>query len=422
MTGREAEAWRSVDWPWYVRTKRMREQRWLLDNVIRQVGVDWDQGRTRYTAYAAGIDAQADFARVRERVKSFADIHPSFAAAARRRHALARAAEGEGHDVEAREHYLAASILWGNAEWPLFGHSPLVEEYNALKVECYHAFIRLAPHSIRAVEIPMRDASLPGYLHLPRGTAPFPCVVQIGGMDAFKEHRVAIYGDKFLERGIATLAVDIPGQGESLARGLHLTSDSTIEAGRAILAWARGQPEVDPDLMGLAGNSFGSFWATQMAAGDQDLVGCAVTGPIHEPGMRTIFEDASPTFKARFMSMAGFEDEAAFDEFARSLDLTPDAPRITSPYMVLAGEHDELSPLVNTYRLIEDVSAPVRLVVFEGERHSVGGGPASRFGPNRHHLVADWFRELFAGVSQVDSYQVVDTTGTMRAREPFWRA
>jgi dipeptidyl aminopeptidase/acylaminoacyl peptidase len=419
-----SDDWASVDWPGYVRTDRMRQQRWLLDNIIRQVGVDWDQGRTRYTAYAAGIDAEADFARIREQVRSFADIHHAFAAAATRREALATDTQAQGRTIEAREHYFTASILWGNAEWPLFGDSPLVHEYGQRKTDCFDGYIRHAPHPVRRVEIPMGSASLPGYLHLPRsGPAPYPCVVNIGGMDAFKEHRVAMYGDKLLERGFASLAVDLPGQGECLSRGLHVTADSTVEAGIAIIGWIGDQDDIDASRVALTGNSFGSFWATQIAAAAEDdaLAGCAVTGVIHEPGMHTIFEEASPTFKARFMYMAGMHDEAVFDKLASSMDLTPVAGSVRCPYMVVAGENDELSPLPHTFRLVERILAPVTLVVYQGERHSIGGGAASRFGPNRHHLVADWIADRFGRIAASDEYCWVDATGKVQRRDPFWR-
>ena len=400
----------------------MRTQRWVLDNTIRQVGVDWDQGRTRYTAYPAGLDAQADFAHIRGQVRTFADIHPAFASAAERREHLAVAAEEEGRTMEACEHYLVASILWGNAEWPLFGDSPLVHQYGRRKVECYEGFIRFAPHRVRRVEIPFGDSTLPGYLHLPRGAeAPYPCVVHIGGMDSFKEHRVAIYGDKFLERGIASLAVEIPGQGEALGAGLTVTRDSTVAAGKAIMSWVREQADLDRGRVGIAGNSFGSFWATQIAATSEGFAGCAVTGVIHEPGMHTIFEEASPTFKARFMFVAGYEDEDEFDDFAASLDLTEYASSLTSPYLVLAGEQDELSPLVHTHRLIERIPTPVELVVYQGERHSVGGGPASTRGPNRHHLVAGWLADRFGDAPCSDSYRFIDTSGHVHNYSPFWR-
>jgi hypothetical protein len=40
-----------------------------------------------------------------------------------------------------------------------------------------------------------------------------------------------------------------------------------------------------------------------------------------EPGFRTIFEEGSPSFKNRFMFMAGYDDEARFDAFMRGFDL-----------------------------------------------------------------------------------------------------
>ena len=38
----------------------------------------------------------------------------------------------------------------------------------------------------------------------------------------------------------------------------------------------------------------------------------------HEPGCHTIFEEASPTFKKRFMYMSGITDEAEFDKMRRA--------------------------------------------------------------------------------------------------------
>lgn len=416
MTGDQRD-----EWP-YVRTRRMEAQRWLLDATIRQLGVDWDQGRTRYTMYPAGLDAEPDFVRVRERVRKFDDIHREFAAAGRRRQELGEAAETDDRRVEAREHAFIASIMWGNAQWPLFGNSPRVLEYGQSKVANYARFIRFAPHPVRRVEIPFGSAELPGYLHVPAEVSgPLPCFVQIGGMDSFKEHQVAMYGDKFLERGIARLAVELPGQGEALTRGLYTSETSAIEAGRTIVDWVRRQPEVDAGRIAIGGNSFGSFWATQVAANVEDLAGCAVVGVIHQPGMNAIFETASPTFKARFMYMSGYDDEDAFDEFAGRLDLRPLAPQLRCPYLVLAGEDDELSPIRHTFELLATVSGPTELVLYQGERHSLGGGPATAFGPNRHHLVAEWIADRLAGHQAEDRFRYVDANGVTHDRRPAWR-
>ncbi len=118
--------------------------------------------------------------------------------------------------------------------------------------------------------------------------------------------------------------------------------------------------------------------------------GAAVGLPCHEPGFHTIFEEASPTFKNRFMYMAGYEDEAAFDEFIQGFDLRERVGNLTCPYMVVGGELDELSPIRNTYDLVRLVPGPVDLVIYENERHAPGRSPASQFGPHWYSMMTDW--------------------------------
>src|SRR5665213_1472726 len=69
--------------------RRWMEQRWLLDNIIRANGIDWDQPRSIYLNAPCGVEAGADFAQIRQRVQKMADIGPAFAATARRREAKA---------------------------------------------------------------------------------------------------------------------------------------------------------------------------------------------------------------------------------------------------------------------------------------------------------------------------------------------
>jgi hypothetical protein len=83
--------------------RRFEEQRWLLDNIIRANGIDWDQPRSLYLSGPCGNEANADFAGIRERVKKMADIGPAFEAVARRREAKAKAAAEADHKVTARQ-------------------------------------------------------------------------------------------------------------------------------------------------------------------------------------------------------------------------------------------------------------------------------------------------------------------------------
>src|SRR5437879_12267338 len=68
-------------------TRRWTEQRWLIDNTIRSVGMDWDQPRSIYLSAPCGPEANADFAAIRQRITKLADASPALDAVAPCRHA-----------------------------------------------------------------------------------------------------------------------------------------------------------------------------------------------------------------------------------------------------------------------------------------------------------------------------------------------
>jgi dipeptidyl aminopeptidase/acylaminoacyl peptidase len=244
-------------------------------------------------------------------------------------------------------------------------------------------------------------------------------VLAVDGMDGFKEMLVALHGDKLLSRGLAVLALDGPGQGECTTLDVHVTGDNWLEAGRAVFPSLRSRPEVDPDRIAIYGVSFGSYWATQLAASEERVIGCAVALVCHEPGCRTIFETASPTFKLRFMYMAGYEDEAQFDRFAETFSLRGIGARLRCPYLVVAGERDELSPIEHTYRLLQEVEAPKELVVYQGEKHGLNATTASFLGPDWASHVADWIDDRLRGRSPAPSRHLfIDMSG--HVHEKTW--
>jgi dienelactone hydrolase len=407
---------------WPATPNRFREQRWLVDLAIRTAGVDWDQGRSRYLAAACGTEAEPDFARVREQIGKLVDFSRVFGSAARSREARAAAETEAGHTWTAARHSFVASILWGAAEWPFFVSANAAEralDANELKVEAYRRYIGGADHPVEAHVLEFGDARLAAYLHLPRhASGPVPCVLHYGGMDSFKEHAVALDADRFLDRGIARLVFDGPGQGESIHSGVFVTSSNMVSAGLEALRLLRGHAAIDSDRLGISGVSFGSFWATQLAAYAPDVVGTAVWALAHEPGCASIFGSTSPTFKARFMAMAGLVDEGEFDQLAASHDLRPLAPHINHAYLALAAEDDELSPLDGTLELLSAMRSSRELVVYRGERHSLGGGPATRFGPHPITVAADWFVDRFTGRESRHTVTLVGTDGSAK-REPL---
>src|SRR5262249_31648630 len=87
-----------------------------------------------------------------------------------------------------------------------------------------------------------------------------PVVISIPGMGSFKEAMVALYGDRWLNRGIAVLAIDGPGQYEAPMLGLYFSTDAWVETGPAVVDWLAARPEIDAGRVGVTRTSFGSFF------------------------------------------------------------------------------------------------------------------------------------------------------------------
>src|SRR2546425_7176071 len=130
------------------RPRRWTEQRWLPDNTIRAVGMDWDQPRSIYLSAPCGPEANADFAAIRQRITKLADASPAFEAVARRREAKAQAAEKDGAAITARESYFMAAIHSGAAPWPIDENNEQNRFYNRRKRECYAKYASLAEHHV----------------------------------------------------------------------------------------------------------------------------------------------------------------------------------------------------------------------------------------------------------------------------------
>src|SRR2546428_447106 len=250
-------------------TRRWTEQRWLLDNTIRSVGMDWDQPRSIYLSVPCGPEANADFAAIRQRITKLADAWPAFEASARRREAKAQAAEQNQDLVTARENYFMASIHWAAAQWPIDENNEPNRFYNGRKRECYAKYARLADHHVEAAWIPLPGGkSLPAWLHLPPGYrgGRIPVVVSLPGMDSFKEIGVAMYGDRWLSRGMAVLALDGPGEDESPVLDIYFSMPAWIATGTAAVEWLTTRAEIDPTRLGPARNSLGALFRAIPAA------------------------------------------------------------------------------------------------------------------------------------------------------------
>ncbi len=402
------------------RVGRFRDQRWLIDKVIEMVGPEFDQSRLQYYSAPMSPDHRGPVMGLNALVHRWEDLTREFSRLARRYELQAHAALKQGHEVSAGDGFFSASVMYGAAQWPIFANTDLNLVLERKKTDCFVEFAKFADHRIEAMEIPYGDKTLAGWFHLPPGYTGgrLPCLVMISGMDAFKELQINASADRFLRRGFACLMLDGPGQGTSLAREIWYDPDRYGEVGRAAFDGMAARPEVDASRIMAWGLSFGSFWATQMAAAEPRFAACAVMYTCFQPHNWPLFDMAAPSFKQRFMYMTDVDDETAFDGIMARMDVRALSPRLAMPYFVMAGEDDSLSDLACTVEHLNVVRGPKTLVVFAGEEHGMGGSRSSQLGPPFFPMIADWLTDRARGKPLESTYSVIDTTGQLHS-EPW---
>lgn len=402
------------------RSSRFADQRWLLDAVIDLVGPEWDQGRLQYLAAPCSPWHRGAFMALHSTIHKFDDFAREFAKAARHLELRGRAQLAAGHAQSGAEDLFAAAILYGGAQWPIYGTTELNLALERKKTDSYLSYIDHADHLIEAVEIPYGDRTLPGYLHLPPGTRDqsVPCVVMVSGMDAFKEVCVMSAHDTYLARGLAVLAIDGPGQGTCLTREIHYDPRRYGEVGTATYEFAAARPEIDAQRVMVWGLSQGSFWATQMAAAEPRFAASSVMYTCFDTGNAAMFTTQSPTFVERFMYMTGTDTVDDLHAVAAAMRIDGLGQQMAMPSLVIMGEDDPLTDPADTFRHVDALAGPKELLFYVGEDHAPLTRGAGQLGPSVYVYPADWLADRAAGVPLESRMVTVDALGRTHA-EPW---
>ena len=335
----------------------------------------------------------ADVKRTTERIKVPGAVVKEWVRTARQEEELARAAEAAGHRESAAEFYYRAALYYGPACGVIHENSARKRELYACLIRCYEKFITLFDEApVRRVEIPFENGkTIPGILQTVPGVSKSPCVLIVPGMDTIKEYMPSPYHNHFRRRGMATLTIDGPGQGESNVRETWVTLDNFERAGSAAIDFLERLPEIDANRIGAYGWSMGSYWVPRIAAHDKRLK--AIVGAMGVYGQKdTLFKQGKPAYRANYMYMSDTHDQTAFDKMAEQMTLEPLAEKIECPTLLAMGEFDELCPLEDAEALFERLRCPKELWVYENETHTFG----SRL-PDFYLQVADWLHDALAG-------------------------
>ena len=126
-----------------------------------------------------------------------------------------------------------------------------------------------------------------GELRLPTAAAesgPVPAVALTGPFTGVKDQVTGVYARLLSRAGIATLAFDHRGFGESGGRRQHEDSQGKLADLRSAVGLLAGLPEVDEDRIGLVGVCLGAGYAVRAAAADPRVRAVAgIAGAYNSP-------------------------------------------------------------------------------------------------------------------------------------------
>ena len=329
----------------------------------------------------AGVDF-TDFQRTTERVEAWDEWLDAWSETGREHLDLAREAEEQSHPLTAGEAYLRAAVAYhfGKFVWMLdeSRHRVATERSIAALYDAH----RLLDPSAERIEVPLAGKRLAANLRRPAGLERPPLVIIVPGLDSTKEEFFRLE-ELFLRRGMATLSVDGPGQGET-AFQLHIRPDYEV-AVAAILDAIGSRSDIDLERIGMLGVSLGGYYAPRAAAGEPRIRAVAgISGPFC---FGECWDGLPELTRETFAHTSGARDMADARERAYALDLEPVIDGLEQPALMVTGRLDRLIPAEQTERIAK--RAPNGEIVVYEEGNHVAANVAYKSRP----LVADWLAD-----------------------------
>ena len=260
----------------------------------------------------------------------------------------------------------AACYHW--AEFMYFVDAPYKTALRQRVRDCFRQSLAGSDLRRNAGEIVVDGVPVPYYLIWPERhfteSADVPAMILSNGLDSMTEVEVLAIAEQYLERGIAALLFDGPGQGIHVGRHpLRIRMETVVSA---LIKQLRKQPRIDASRLGFLGVSFGGYFALRVAQQLGEQFRCVVNlsgGPrvARFAGLpRRLKEDF------RFAFMGGDDGDMQWRFDALELDCRV---ACTTDVLSVHGALDDIFPLDGLMELDGSWSPRHELVIHESEAH-----------------------------------------------------
>ena len=340
-----------------------------------------DNWAPRFTAN--GIDPN-DFQRVTNSIERWDDWCQKWSECGAMHAHMGEQAEASGYYESAAEHYFHAAIAYHFGKY-LFVNKP--QELRAAHDRTVSLYKRALPYFDfpgEHVAIPYENgATMYGILRKPWHTPKPPIVLLVPGLDSVKEE-MHTYGNDFLRRGMAVLAIDGPGQGE-MEFTHPMRHDFEVPV-RYATDYLESRSDVDMQRVGMMGVSLGGYYAPRAAAFEPRVK--AIIANAGGYNFASHFDLLPQLTRDAFIYRTGSANESEARVALQSFDLQGVMQKVTNPLLVIMGRLDRLIPPSDAEKMVAEAGREAELWMFEDGNH-VNNNIVYKHRPQQ----ADWMRK-----------------------------
>ena len=337
---------------------------------------------TRAPRYFAGGMDPNDFMEVLKTAQCWDDWINGIAGYADERVQLAEEALAGGRSLSAGEYFIEAGIYYHFAVLSYFEDLDRKAEIKKKSAEAYARGASLLEFPITRLDIPYDGIKMAAHLRLPHGQGPFPLVFLLPGVDSVKEE-FFLFSEVLLKRGIATLAFEGPGQGETRAYRAMIKYE---EAFSAAFDYVAALPEIDENRIGLYGRSMGGHLAPRCAAHDKRLRAIVSAGGIYD---MKYWDRLSDAIKGNFTHTWGFANfDEAREHAVNVCTLESIIPQVECPFLILHSDMDVSYPADGARRMKAEATCDAELLIYKEGTHV-----ADNIRYKYQRYVADWLAD-----------------------------